>query len=173
MRVEHFPGRARGYHRRGMGPTSAESRPADSAAPATAERALLLAEYAECGHFERLDAQLSFNYLMVFLAATGGSLTVFRNLTPESRDLHILAAVFGFVLSFVFLLSAERRSARSRATRDRALELERLLGLQLHQGRAERRPAFGPQTTTTALFRLVYAGAALVWIYAGAHVLLT
>lgn len=142
---------------------------ASSPAPTRAE---LLNEYVEAGHFLRLHAQLSFNYLTVFLAATGGALTIFRNLPAEGDDVREVTALFGVVMSLVFLSSSERRTFRTRAAHARAREIEAVLGLRLHESLTGEPSGSGLRVATVGLHRALFAGGALVWIYAGVRTLL-
>lgn len=126
----------------------------------------LLAEYAESGHFERQHAQLAFNSMTVFLAATGGALTVYRSLAFDARDLRVLTCAFGIVLALTFLVSAERRAAREHATQERARAIEGELGLRLRSEAGGEARVLGLRVTSASMFRIVYAAAVLVWGYA-------
>lgn len=126
-------------------------------------------EHTEAGHFERLYVQQSFNSLAVFLAATGGALTVYRSLAPEVRDLRILTCAFGLVFSLVCLRLADRQARRSSAVCDRAIEIEAHLGFHLRGGV---RHSAGPRSSAS-LYRYVYAAGALVWAYAAIRTIVT
>lgn len=124
-------------------------------------------EHAEAGQFERLYVQQAFNSLAVFLAATGGALTVYRSLVPDARDLRILTCAFGLLFSVVCLLLSDRQARHSVAVRDRAVEIEARLGLRLRGGVGQSPGSRG----SAGLYRYVYAAGALVWIYAGLRTL--
>jgi hypothetical protein len=131
----------------------------------------LLREYSEAGQFERVNLQLAFNYVTVFLAAMGGTLTVFGNLPTDSIDLRVLTAAFGVVLSIMFLVSGEHRAFRSRAIQVRTKEIESLLGFRLHQRLSADSRVAGLRVTTAGLYRAVYSAGVFVWIYVGIRAL--
>ncbi len=124
-------------------------------------------EYVEAGHFERLLLQQALSTMTVYLAATGGALTVFKSLDPGFRDLRILTASFGLVLACAFLFAAERLAQRSSAVERRAREVELALGLRLREAFGSPSQATRRRHASTAAFRALYVAGALVWIYAG------
>lgn len=139
-----------------------EAPPASRGVP---ERAELLEEYREAGQFERLNTQLAFNDIMVFLAGIGGAVTLFGNVPKEAVDLRVLTAIFGAVLSSVFLVSAERRAFRSRAIQGRIKEIEDALGLSLHHAMSAESRVLGLGVHTAALYRALFLTGLLVWVY--------
>jgi hypothetical protein len=164
--TEHAPAGALSTAHGALGPNGAL--PAASAVPA-ASRGLddnthkaLVEEFKEAGLYHRLHVTLMFGQITVFLGASGGLLH--RLTTSPKLDplLTAVLALFGALISYLFLVLHERVYTYSMRARDRASSIQPLLGLDLYRYEETRwKWGRGHASTWT---RALYVAALVVWM---------
>jgi hypothetical protein len=121
---------------------------------------VLLEEFREAGHMNRLHVSLMFAQITVFLGSTGALLFA---VTSDLTDLATrITAGFGLVVCLVFLVHHERVYAYSESARSTAAAAQSELGLTLYRYSPSRLTWL--KMTANSASRLLYFSAAFIWL---------
>lgn len=123
----------------------------------------LLEEYKEAGHLHRLHVGLMFGQITVFLGASGALLHRMVGLPLLDNDAIRFFAVVGGFLAILFLVLHERVYAYSKGARNRAEEIQVLLGMELYKSReTDFRPL--RKARAAPITRFLYGASLVLWI---------
>jgi hypothetical protein len=121
------------------------------------------AEYEDLSSNLRHHSNLRFAQLTLFVAATGGLISVVFSKSPA---LTIAAKtglkLFGLIATLAFFIMEERTALFWRSFHSRAVQLEKLLGYRQYTDQPTRRKVVTAHNAT----RMLYIAAAAFWIIA-------
>lgn len=118
-----------------------------------------LDEYKEAGSQHRMQSNLMFGQLAVFLITTGGIAKLISGLM-EHKPLVIVMAIVGVIISISFYIITSRAASFSHIAVRRAQELEIELGYKLFSNHCKLSTTF---LTAINAVKVIYISAGLAW----------
>jgi hypothetical protein len=121
------------------------------------------AEYEDLSSNLRHHSNLRFAQLTLFVAVTGGLISVVFAKSPAlSIAPKTGLKLFGLIATLAFFIMEERTALFWRSFRKRAVQLERLLAYRQYTDQPRRHKAITAHNAT----RLLYISAAAFWVFA-------